>query len=220
MEELRSTEALDREILEDARKKAFRILKIADDTLAAQTQDWEAKTQTAIADLREAYSGQAEKAKVEILARLPLDKRRFRSETAEGFLVRAMDDFLRSLPKETLLSVLERELTQRLKACSGDLGETAGLAPRELFYSGISLSEARMVLEKALAAINKTPNNWTLKASQAEKPLPAAHEFPSIVIAAKSLKITASVNTAAAELLKDKRAELAAALLGEGVLND
>jgi hypothetical protein len=34
------------------------------------------------------------------------------------------------------------------------------------------------------------------------------------------MKITASVESAAASLLKEKRAELASALLGEGVLND
>jgi hypothetical protein len=41
MEELQSTEALDREILEDARKKAFKILKGADETLASSKTAWE-----------------------------------------------------------------------------------------------------------------------------------------------------------------------------------
>jgi len=39
MEEIRSTEALDREILEDARKKADRILKAAEQRLESDKED-------------------------------------------------------------------------------------------------------------------------------------------------------------------------------------
>ena len=48
MEELRSTEVLDREILEDARKKAQKILKTAEDAHAAQAQDWDKKINGAV----------------------------------------------------------------------------------------------------------------------------------------------------------------------------
>jgi hypothetical protein len=41
VEELQSTEALDREILEDARKKAFKILKGADESAASSKKSWE-----------------------------------------------------------------------------------------------------------------------------------------------------------------------------------
>ena len=51
MEELQSTEVLDREILEDARRKAFRILKTADDTVKSNTAGWEKKTAAALKDL-------------------------------------------------------------------------------------------------------------------------------------------------------------------------
>ena len=51
MEELQSTEILEREILEDARKKAMRILKTADDTIRAKTAEWEKKTADAVAEL-------------------------------------------------------------------------------------------------------------------------------------------------------------------------
>ena len=45
-------------------------------------------------------------------------------------------------------------------------------------------------------------------------------EFPLIFIETKTFRIIASVKSASKNLLKEKRAELAAALLGEGVLND
>ena len=235
MEELRSTEVLDREILEDARKKAYRILKTADDTLAAQKRDWEKKTQEAVDSIRKVYTDRIKRTGEEIYARLPLDKRRLRSETAESSLVRAMGDFLRTLPREKLLDILAVELSERLEASLGDDEEitvkgNAGEGVKTVvLYSGQTLAEACGVLGKVLASLGQKsggppaarlfgtggrPEDWDIRGDAQE------HEFPSIVINTQFRKITASIETAAAALMKDKRAELAAALLGEGVLND
>ena len=212
MEELKSTEVLDREILEDARKKAFRILKTADETVEAQKRSWDEKIGKTVGTVREAYAEKRKRTGEEILARLPLDKRRLRTETSEACLIKAMDDFLRSRGREKLLRVLERELRICVEACAGS-GEkiAAGGSKPVLLYSGQSLSEARSVAEKVFAA---NISDWVLKDD------PQPHEFPSIVVNSPALKITASVENAASDLLKDRRAELAAALLGEGVLND
>ena len=207
MEELRTTEALGREILEDARKKACKILKTADDTLAVQKREWEEKANGAVDSIRKVYSERLKKTTEEIFARLPLDKRRLRSENAEKYLVKAMDDFLRSLKRETLLSVLKDELSERLAAETGN----DDIRGAEVRYSGMSLSEAGALLEEITNGRLHAPGFF--EAAQTS-------EFPFIEINTKAIKITASVENAAAVLLKDKRAELAAALLGEGVLND
>ena len=205
MEELKSTDVLDREILEDARKKAYKILKTADETLETQTRDWEEKTGNMLDSVRKNYAEKTKKETEEIFARLPLDKRRLRSETAENNLVKAMNDFLRSLPRETLLAVLEKELLKRLEACNEEgIMQGAGI-----LYSGMELSEARGFFEKVSSAGDL---------NYSEDPL--FHEFPGMVINTLSMKISASVEAAAAVLLKEKRAELAAALMGEEVLND
>jgi len=52
------------------------------------------------------------------------------------------------------------------------------------------------------------------------KPDSVVREFPLIFIECKTLRMLASVKSAAKALLRDHRGELAAALLGEGVLND
>ena len=209
MEELLSTEALDREILEDARKKAMRILKTADETLEAQKADWDKKIQDALESIRNIYAQRIKRSSGEILARLPLDKRRLRAETAEGFLVRAMDDFFSSRSREMLLSVLEKELAQRLNACVVD-GEGT------IFYSGMSLSEAEGVFKKISSSAYGPFGSGDMKFKED----PVVHKFPSIVIDTRALRINASVEGAAASLMRDKRAELAAALLGGGALND
>jgi vacuolar-type H+-ATPase subunit E/Vma4 len=137
MEELLSTEALDNEILEDARKKAFKILKTADETLEGQSRDWEKKIQESLESIRDAYRRRIENSQNEILARLPLDKRRMRSEISESSLSNAMREFLSALKRETLLIILENEISKRLTDFNSD-----GAVVK---FSGLSLSEAKKI---------------------------------------------------------------------------
>jgi vacuolar-type H+-ATPase subunit E/Vma4 len=205
MEELRTTEVLGNEILEDARKKALKILKTSDDALAVQNRDWEKKIKRSVDSIRKTFAERTKKTNEEIQARFPLDKRRLRSETTESFLVKAMDDFLRTLSREKLLLVLERELQTRLKACTEDLAHHRCI----IHYSGLSLEEAKGLLEKV-----PCQGDWEFKADS------VVRKFPLIIIDSKVLRMIASVKSASKTLLKNKRAELAAVLLGEGVLND
>jgi len=76
-------------------------------------------------------------------------------------------------------------------------------------YSGLSLDEAKAVLEKM-----SYDGDLEFKADS------VVREFPLIIIESKVLRMIASVKSASKTLLKAKRAELAAALLGDGVLND
>jgi vacuolar-type H+-ATPase subunit H len=214
MEELRTTEVLGNEILEDARKKAHKILKTSEDTLAAQNRDWERKIKRSVDSIRKTFAEKTKKTNEEILARLPLDKRRLRSETTEGFLVKALDDFLRTLSREKLLLVLERELKARLKLCAVDLARHRAIVR----YSGLSLDEAKAIIEKVSGALEETDflhsPDWEFRTDS------VVREFPLIFVELKTLRIIASVKGTAKALLRDKRAELAAALLGGGVLND
>ena len=227
MEELRSTEVLDHEILEDARKKALRTLKTADDTITAQRQDWTKKTNRAVESIRKAYAEKLTKTKEEIFARLPLDKRQLRSEVAEGLLNTAMDDFLGGLKRETLLSILQCELLKLLETCAEDLAiyETEGIngdkGPKgSVTYSGMELSEAKGLLEKVLETLGGN-KGYFLNLEFLNLDFDGyGQKYPSIVVDTQTLKVTTSVKKVAADLLKEKRAELAEALLGEGVLND
>ena len=209
MEELRSTEALGNEILEDARKKAQKILKTAEDTLAAQNHDWDRKIKRSVDSIRKTYAARTKKTNDEIQARLPLDKRRLRSETTEKFIVKAMEEFLWTLSREKLLRILEMELGPRLEACADDIAHHRCV----IRYSGLGLEEAKAVLEKMPLKMSNQ-GDWEFKADS------VVREFPMIVVETKALKLFASVKSASKTLLKNKRAELTAALLGEGALND
>ncbi len=205
MEELKSTDVLDKEILEDARKKANRILRQADETIKADSEAWEKKSQDAVEEVRRKYEDRISKNKTETMARLPLDKRRIRSEYVENVLQTAITSYLNSLTRETLLSLLERELSLR-----------ASLLPSEnltVMYRHLSEDEAEKIIKKVMPEAV-----WTK--AKVDPAYTLSGTFPEIIIDSPDIRITASVDAASAELLSDKRSELISALLGEEALND
>jgi hypothetical protein len=221
MEELRSTEVLDREILEDARKKAFKIFKTADDSVKSQIQQWEKKTQDAIADIRKTYAQNTEKAKQEILARFPLDKLRMRSETSEKFLRDAMNVFLENLNRSSLLLILEQELEKRLAVCGETELKTDSGEGRKIIlrYQKMEENEVRIMLGKIVEK-KEVIKKCRFDDFQLEEDTSTGVAFPAIVLNTPVIRIIASVENAAAEIMMNNRAELVKALLGEGALND
>ncbi|HOE75996.1 MAG TPA: hypothetical protein PLK07_05295, partial [Rectinema sp.] len=100
MEEIRGTEALEREILEDARKRADRIIRKAEENarlLGAQTEH---RIKEAKAALLSEYQIKKRTAELEMLSRLPLEKARL------DILYR--DEILRKALKEALASMNPR----------------------------------------------------------------------------------------------------------------
>jgi vacuolar-type H+-ATPase subunit H len=216
MEELRSTEFLDREILEDARKKAFKILKTADDSVQSQARLWEKRLNKAVIGIRKNYEERFEKAASEIMAKGPLDRRRLRSEITGQFLNDAMNDFLRCLDRKKILGILDRELSSCLALCS-----VQDLNGRELLikYSNMEKDEALSALQTAFGE-NGGFKNIDLTAQNLMPDKKNQASFPCLVLDMPGLKITASVDGAALNILGSSRAELTASLLGNGALND
>jgi len=219
MEELQSTEALDREILEDARKKAFKVLKSSDDSISGSKTAWEQKLKTGLEKARVNYAEMGKTARREIMARLPMDKRRIRLETIDTFLHEAMKHFLESLDRASLLVILQNELA--LKASvpgsagpsgpSGPTGKSSNAAEfsgeGEFRYRGLSQKECSDLASAAFSGVSFR---------YIEDPLQMiAGAFPALLINFPHVRISVSADAAAETLLQDKRAELAAALLGD-----
>ncbi|MDR1128382.1 MAG: ATPase [Treponema sp.] len=212
MEELQSTEVLDREILEDARRKAQRILKTADEEAAASEKVWEKKTGKAMAELKQRFDERLETGRAEIMARLPLDRRRLALERIDRLLREAAASYLKGLGREKLLGILARDLGER----AGETGEAKGAAgDKAAFraaYRFLSPDEAESLVKKAFP--KKT---FTLKEGDAA--YIRAGSFPGIVADFGTVRISVSADAAVETLLSEKRGELAAALLGEEALD-
>ncbi|HON13025.1 MAG: hypothetical protein ACOZCE_09525 [Spirochaetota bacterium] len=212
MEELRSTEALDREILEDARKKADRILKGADQTVRSIEQQWQDKLKADLASLEQVYRQRTQKAEHEIMARLPLDKHRLRSERAERLLQEAASAFSASLPRDRIISILQRALNQMVTAASDSIGLLDSETVVLVSVKGLLKEEADTILSASMGTLTR---KYTADCSWSDKVL-----YPELICDMPNLRLVLSFKTIIDQLLLDKRAELAVALLGKGVIND
>jgi vacuolar-type H+-ATPase subunit E/Vma4 len=214
MEELQSTEVLDREILEDARRKAQRILKTADEEAAASDKSWEAKTQKALVELNRRFGERLETGRAEIMAHLPLDRRRLSLERIDRLLHEAAASYLRGLDREKLLAILERELRERSAELEDEKGEDSrhDKDSFKVIYRFLSREEADGLLKKAFS-------NSGFSVEEGDAAYLRAGSFPGIVADSGAVRISVSADAAVETLLSEKRGELAAALLGEEALD-
>jgi vacuolar-type H+-ATPase subunit E/Vma4 len=206
MEQLQSTNILQREILEDARKKAQRILKTASAQAAQADKDWEKRTEDALLEIRKRQDKKLENARKEIMARLPLDKRRARLKTIDGLLRSAARAYLEGLSREKLLSLLRAEFSLRAAELEPPTFDTADL---RVLYRGLSPEELEAVLKNTLP-------EGRINYSSAES---AAGNFPAFSVDSGAVRVSVSAEGALEALLEEKRGELAAALLGGEVLD-
>jgi hypothetical protein len=142
---------------------------------------------------------QKKRARDDIMARLPQDKQRICSEKMEELLIRNLEEFLAGLPRERILSLLEKELARR----TGEL-PSKGLT---IQYRGLEKAEAQGIFNRVLPG-----GSWQ---EGGKDPL-FEHQgkFPAIRIDAPDMRITASIDMIKETLLEDRRAELASCLFG------
>jgi hypothetical protein len=203
MEELQSTEILEREILEDARKKAMRILKTAEDTIKVKNTEWEKKTADLIKNLEEKYDEENKLTTEKLMARLPIDKIRSKIEKIESLLQRAVENWYNSLSREQVLDLLKNELLDRLAANEG----FSASAKKTAFYHALERKEAETVLKAA-------NENFTIKEAA------SVSHYPSITIETENARIIASIQNVIDYYLLEKREELIEAMLGRAFTGD
>ena len=201
MEELQSTEVLDREILEDARKKALRLLKTADDTIAAGTAEWDKKTSVNIKELEAKFDIQKKQDFERVMARLPIDKLRAKIEYIENLLLDAVETWYKSLKRERVLELITEELSKRIKLCE----EIFSCKNKNVYYSALERSEAEAVLKTACRGKESVCSI---------EPAFSAGDYPSIVFKSENISITASIQNIIDYYLLEKREELVTALVG------
>jgi len=203
MEELQSTEILDREILEDARKKVVRILKSAEETISAQDAEWEKKTISSIDELDKKYKEQREISETKIMARLPIDKHRVKIEKIESLLNSSVETWFKNLSRQRILDLLTEELTKRLALC--DDFYKADKADARI--NGITRGEAETVFQKI--KIKCVINEDTI-----------AGRYPSITLDNGEIRIIAGIGNIVDFLLQEKRAELVEALIDPAFISE
>jgi len=200
MEEIVSTEPLEKEILSDARKKAERILKDADGEVVRIGDEGVERTKKALEDLCAHYESRARRYRDESMARLPLEKARIKAAHIDGLLVEAVDSYLSALKPEERDRILAA-LLSRAAPLVGD----AGLRVR---YCGIGRSEAEGLVKKGLP-------HCAVSSLEEDKGIGSAGI--AAVTDDQNLTVRATLDLVAERLLDEKRGELAKTLCGEAL---
>lgn len=203
MEELQSTEILDREILEDARKKVMRILKAADETIRSQTAEWEMKTMTTVDELDKKYNEQRETDTAKVMTKLPIDKHRSKIEKIESLLYSAVESWFKNLNRQRILELLTEKLAKRLTLCDDFINSTKIYA----YINGVDRQEAETIFKnlKLTCEINED-----LTVSR----------YPSIMLETGKVRIIANIEKIVNFLLQEKRAELVEALVEHAFIEE
>lgn len=146
MEELRSTEILDKEIEADARKKAEKILKNADSECERILADVENRVKEASNQKSEYYKSKIESFEKNLNASVPLEKERFLADFYAKSVSEALNNYLKNLSLEKRLLLIEKSLQKKSQIVSGKKFNA--------FVFGIESSSVKKILSNQKIQIN------------------------------------------------------------------
>ena len=119
MEEFRSTEILDKEIQDDARRKAEKILKRADADSQKIMDDLDSRIEAVSNEKQAFYAKKAEAFKKDLDASLPLEKERFLVSFIDSSIMQSINKFIDNLSSEKKISLLDNLLKRYESVLSG-----------------------------------------------------------------------------------------------------
>jgi V/A-type H+/Na+-transporting ATPase subunit E len=197
MEILRTSEALETQILEDARRKAGRILEAVDKDLAALAAEGEARAAAEASRIRGECDAKILALRREMEAALPLENLRARLLFTERALREAMASYFESLGQDGLERVLRAMLRKPAALLAG--------AKLRVGFAGMEAAAARGIVEKAFPA------------AVIEELSERAGGARGLVLSTADGRalFRATLEDLEQILLEERRAQLAAALLGK-----
>lgn len=200
MEEIASTDALEKEILEDARKKGEKILRDGEAEAARIRSEFEGRSASALAALAEDFRSRTDRYEGENLARLPLERGRLKATYIDRLLGAAMEHYLAALPADKVAGLVGG-LLARAAGLVGDTRVTVG-------YKGMDEAAARSLVSANL------PRARILSCAKDEG-LPAAGIL--VVSEGGGLSVRATMDLVGERLLDEHRGELARTLCAEAL---
>lgn len=207
MEELRSTDILDKEIQDDARKKAEKILKNADAQGQQILADVETRLESARKDRESYYSQKAAQFKKDLDSSLPLEKSRFLVSYISSSVASAINDYLKTISQEKRIQLVLTMLDRFESLTDGKSFEAA--------VYGFNLDLAKNELNK-----NNKLHISSFLATEFAKTGEVAvdgieiHEGIILVSDDKVVKIRLTLEELFSELIDKYRNELAVTLFG------
>ena len=203
MQELRSTDILDKEIQADARKKAERMLAKADSDCEKLLASVEADIEKAADEKRQFFANKLEAFETDRKAVLPLEKERFKVSFIQNAVIQNINKYLEGLSDEKRLELVCR---------SFDFKTELSL---NAFVYGFSEEEARKFLSLKLGERLLSCKKTKFGGEVLEDDLGLAKPQGLILESEdKKFRCRLTLNEAIEKLLDTNRAELASTLFG------
>jgi V/A-type H+-transporting ATPase subunit E len=207
VEVLRTGEELERQILEDARRKASRTLEAAEKESQAIRGELEAQLARDVGRVEADRDRRIAALHAELEAQLPLDFMRARLAWVDGAVKRALRELFASMPGSEITAML----ASRMRAAAGQFGD------REVTvaWSGLTAEAARTLVEGALPRVRIV----SVRAREAQH----GEELTTGVLVESTdgrLRFRCTLAEIESQLLEELREEVAEALLGREALLD
>ena len=203
MQELRSTDILDKEIQADARKKAERMLQKADRDCEQLISSVEADIEKAAAEKKDFFARKLDAFETDRKAVVPLEKERFMVSFIQNAVIQNINKYLEGLSEEKRLELVARDFDfnteQKLNA----------------YVYGFSLDAAKKFLSKKLSSHLASCTQTKFGAAVLEEDLGLAKPEGIILESEdKNFRWRLTINEVIEKLLDKNRAELSATLFG------
>lgn len=204
MQELRSTDILDREIQSDARKKADRILKQAEADCEKVLSSVSENIKKAEEEKKNFYAAKIQALENDKKATVPLEKERFQVSFMQDQIVQCINKYLSSLSVE-----------QQLKIAFGKFDFSKISKNVTAYVYGFSISEAEKSLKKLignkLSACKETQFNKMVIEEEI-----GLKDPKGIILEAEdsSFRIRLTITQAVSQALDVNRGELSQSLFG------
>ena len=206
MEELRSTEILDKEIEADARKKAEKILARAEEEEKSILSDVNRRVNEAKSQKESYYDAKLSQFEKSVEQALPLEKGRFLVSFYSDSVSQAFNEYLENLGEEKRLSLIEKRLSNLPENCFQKKINAA--------VFGFNLTSAKKILQKSLKNLGKIEEISFERSGEEAALGNAFHEGVILTSEDGFIKVRATIDQIVREIRDKYSMELAEKLFG------
>ena len=205
MQELRSTDILDKEIQADARKKAERMLAKTDSECEKLLASVESDIEKAAREKQQFFAHKLEAFEKDRMAVVPLEKERFKVSFIQNAVMQNINKYLEGLSEEKRLALVARDF---------DSGVKTELSLNAYVY-GFSLSAAKKFLTDKIGSKLLSVKETKFGAVILEEDIGLAKPEGIILESEdKNFRCRLTLNEVIEKLLDTNRADLSATLFG------
>ena len=205
MQELRSTDILDKEIQADARKKAERMLAKTDSECEKLIASVESDIEKAAKEKQQFFAHKLKAFEKDRMAVVPLEKERFKVSFIQNAVIQNINKYLEGLSEEKRLALVARDF---------DSGVTTELSLNAYVY-GFSLSAAKKFLIDKIGSKLLSVKETKFGAVILEEDIGLAKPEGIILESEdKNFRCRLTLNEVIEKLLDTNRADLSATLFG------